>query len=98
MSIPGIAPIEKSVIRKVSLRLVPFIGLMFFIPGAAAASSALINTTGNIAGFVAPYITGALKDVAGSYQVPMIVAGSMMLLSAVIAMTLTLPAVPAAAR
>jgi MFS family permease len=31
MSIPDIAPIEKSVIRKVSLRLVPFIGLMFFI-------------------------------------------------------------------
>jgi hypothetical protein len=44
MSIPGIAPIEKSVIRKVSLRLVPFTGLMFFIPGeAAAVSSALIG-------------------------------------------------------
>jgi hypothetical protein len=37
---------------------------------------------------VAPYITGALKDMTGSYQVLMIVAGSMMLLSAVLATTL----------
>jgi nitrate/nitrite transporter NarK len=60
-----------------------------FLSGAAAAAGiALINTTGNLAGFVAPYITGALKDVTGSYQVPMIVAGSMMLLSAVLATTL----------
>jgi hypothetical protein len=44
MSISDVAPIEKSVIRKVSLRLVPFTGLMFFIPGeAAAVSSALIG-------------------------------------------------------
>lgn len=60
-----------------------------FLSGAAAAAGiALINTTGNIAGFVAPYITGSLKDMTGSYQMPMIVAGSMMLLSAVLATTL----------
>lgn len=60
-----------------------------FLSGAAAAAGiALINTTGNIAGFAAPYITGALKDMTGLYQVPMIVAGLTMLLSAVLATTL----------
>jgi nitrate/nitrite transporter NarK len=54
-----------------------------FLSGAAAAAGiALINTVGNLAGFLAPYITGAVKDATGSYQAPMFIVGAFMLLSA----------------
>ncbi|BCG00359.1 MFS transporter [Paraburkholderia sp. PGU19] len=57
-----------------------------FLSGAAAAAGiALINTVGNLAGFVAPYVTGALKDATGSYHAPMFVVGAFMLMSAVLA-------------
>jgi MFS family permease len=57
-----------------------------FLSGAAAAAGiALINTVGNLAGFVAPYLTGAMKDATGSYHAPMFVVGAFMLLSAVLA-------------
>lgn len=40
-----------------------------FLSGAAAAGGiALINSLGNISGFAAPYITGALRDVTGSQR------------------------------
>ncbi|MBB5391746.1 MULTISPECIES: MFS transporter [unclassified Herbaspirillum] len=56
-----------------------------FLSGAAAAAGiALINTVGNAAGFMAPFITGAIKDATGSYQAPMFVVGALMLLSAVV--------------
>ena len=56
-----------------------------FLSGAAAAAGiALINTIGNVAGFAAPFITGAVKDATGSYQAPMFVVGGVMLLSAVL--------------
>ena len=56
-----------------------------FLSGAAAAAGiALINTVGNVAGFAAPFITGAVKDATGSYQAPMFVVGGVMLLSAVL--------------
>ncbi|WP_027194931.1 MFS transporter [Paraburkholderia sprentiae] len=59
-----------------------------FLSGAAAAAGiALINTVGNVAGFVAPYLTGIGKDVSGSYQLPMLIVGAMMLMSAVLALT-----------
>lgn len=55
-----------------------------FLTGAAAAAGiALINTAGNVAGFAAGYITGALKDWTGSYVVPMFLVGGFMLLSAI---------------
>jgi MFS family permease len=54
-----------------------------FLSGAAAAAGiALINTVGNLAGFMAPYITGAVKDATGSYQAPMFIVGAFMLMSA----------------
>ncbi|WP_288115064.1 MFS transporter [Microbacterium sp. SCN 71-21] len=60
-----------------------------FLTGAAAAAGvALINTIGNIAGFSAPYITGAVHDWTGGYQVPMILVGVFMLLSAVLVVSL----------
>ena len=57
-----------------------------FLSGAAAAAGiALINTIGNVAGFAAPYVTGAVKDYTGLYQAPMIIVGAFMLLSAILA-------------
>lgn len=56
-----------------------------FLTGASAAAAiALINTIGNIAGFSAGYITGALHDATNSYTVPMFVVGGFMLLSALL--------------
>jgi MFS family permease len=56
-----------------------------FLTGAAAAAGiALINTIGNLAGFSAPYITGALSDATGGYEIPMFVVGFFLLLSAVL--------------
>ncbi|WOF24712.1 MFS transporter [Microbacterium betulae] len=56
-----------------------------FLTGAAAAAGvALINTVGNLAGFSAPYVTGALHDWTGGYEVPLFAVGFFMLLSAVL--------------
>jgi len=56
-----------------------------FLSGAAAAAGiALINTVGNAAGFIAPFVTGAIKDATGSYQLPMFVVGALMLLSSIV--------------
>jgi MFS family permease len=56
-----------------------------FLTGAAAAAGvALINTIGNLAGFSAPYITGAVHDWTGGYEAPMFIVGGFMLLSAVL--------------
>ncbi|GAA5202880.1 MFS transporter [Microbacterium jejuense] len=56
-----------------------------FLTGAAAAAGvALINTIGNLAGFSAPFITGAVHDWTGGYEVPMFIVGFVMLVSAVL--------------
>lgn len=61
-----------------------------FLTGvAAAAGVALINTIGNLAGFSAPYITGAVHDWTGGYEVPMFIVGGFMLLSAVLMIALS---------
>ncbi|MGO4613917.1 MFS transporter [Nocardia sp. 2YAB30] len=45
-----------------------------FLGGAAAAAGiAAINSVGNLAGFVSPYMIGALKDATGSTSIPMYV-------------------------
>ncbi|MGO4649371.1 MFS transporter [Nocardia sp. 2YAB30] len=47
-----------------------------FLSGAAAAGGiALINSIGNISGFVAPYVTGGLKDVTGTQRAGLWVVG-----------------------
>jgi MFS family permease len=61
-----------------------------FLTGAAAAAGiALINTVGNLAGFSAPYITGAVADLTAvdgepQFKVPMFIVGGFMLLSAIL--------------
>jgi len=67
-----------------------------FLTGAAAAAGvALINTIGNLAGFSAPYITGAVADATKSadgtpqYFVAMGIVGFFMLLSAILMIILS---------
>ncbi|MCD1265142.1 MFS transporter [Shinella sumterensis] len=61
-----------------------------FLSGpAAAAGIALINTIGNVAGFAAPYITGRVKDATGVYELPMFIVGAFLLLSAILAFSIT---------
>jgi MFS family permease len=56
-----------------------------FLSGAAAAAGvALINTIGNLGGFAAPYITGAVSDWTGGFQIPMFLVGFFMLLSSLL--------------
>ncbi|NNG38565.1 MFS transporter [Flexivirga sp. ID2601S] len=64
-----------------------------FLSGAAAASGiALINSVGNSAGFLAPYITGWLKDGTGSQKAGLWAVGIAMVLAGVLAVALrTLP-------
>jgi len=66
-----------------------------FLTGAAAAAGiALINTVGNIAGFSAPVITGAVADWTASadgtkhFELPMTIVGAFLLLSAVLMLVL----------
>jgi len=47
--------------------------------GAAAGGIALINSTCNISGYVAPQLTGLLRDATGGYMVPLLVTGAVIL-------------------
>jgi MFS family permease len=66
-----------------------------FLTGAAAAAGvALINTIGNLAGFSAPYITGAVADATAvdgdpQYFVPMIIVGGFLAVSAILMVILS---------
>jgi MFS transporter, ACS family, tartrate transporter len=49
---------------------------------AAAGGIAFINSVGNISGYIAPQITGLLRDATGGYMVPLLVTGVIMLIGA----------------
>ena len=56
-----------------------------FLTGAAAAGGiALINSLGNVSGFVAPYVTGGLADLTGSQRAGLWVVGAVTVLAAVL--------------
>ncbi len=55
----------------------------------AAAGIALINSVGNLAGFVSPFMVGAIKDATGSTTLAMWVLAASMLLGAVLAVLAT---------
>ncbi|MCP3799416.1 MFS transporter [Allokutzneria sp. A3M-2-11 16] len=60
-----------------------------FLSGVAAAGAiGLINSLGNLSGFAAPYITGALADLTGTQRAGMWVVGGAMVLSAVVVLAL----------
>jgi nitrate/nitrite transporter NarK len=55
-----------------------------FLSGtAAAAGIAAINSVGNLAGFVSPYLIGYLKDLTGSTQIGMYVLAGALVLGAI---------------
>ncbi|MBV1948464.1 MFS transporter [Streptomyces sp. BV129] len=54
---------------------------------AAAAGLALINSVGNLAGFVSPYMIGALKDSTGSAAIPMYVLAFSLVVGAAAVLT-----------
>ncbi|GAA4513970.1 MFS transporter [Brevibacterium yomogidense] len=60
-----------------------------FLTGAAAAAGiALINTIGNSAGFLAPYVTGILTDWTGTSNAGMWAVGAAMAIAGVITLVL----------
>ncbi|MHB9757696.1 MFS transporter [Streptomyces sp. BYX5S] len=54
---------------------------------AAAAGLAAINSVGNLAGFVSPYMIGALKDATGSTAIPMYVLALALVIGAAAVLT-----------
>lgn len=60
-----------------------------FLTGAAAAGGiALINSFGNLSGFVGPYITGWLHDATGNFKASMFLVAGFMAVAAVMAIAL----------
>jgi len=49
---------------------------------AAAGGIAFVNSVGNISGYLAPQVTGVLRDASGGYMVPMVVTGGVVLTAA----------------
>ncbi|MFI0820206.1 MFS transporter [Streptomyces sp. NPDC021098] len=54
---------------------------------AAAAGLAMINSVGNLAGFVSPYMIGSLKDATGSASIPMYVLALSLVVGAAAVLT-----------
>ncbi|MNR65463.1 putative tartrate transporter [compost metagenome] len=44
----------------------------------------MVNSVGNLAGFVSPYMVGALKDMTQSTQLPMYVLSAILVVGAVL--------------
>ncbi|MFC4949669.1 MFS transporter [Pseudonocardia sp. GCM10023141] len=60
-----------------------------FLTGVAAAGGiALINSFGNLSGFVGPYVTGWLQDLTGNNKAGMFVVAGFMVLSGVVVLLL----------
>lgn len=60
-----------------------------FLTGAAAAGGiALINSLGNLAGFVGPYVTGWLTDLTGNPKAGLWVVGAFMIAAGIVAVLL----------
>jgi ACS family tartrate transporter-like MFS transporter len=53
----------------------------FLSAAAAAGGIAVINSVGNISGYVAPQMVGLMRDMTGGYEVPMLVVGTVVFLS-----------------
>ena len=58
---------------------------------AAAAGIALINSVGNLGGFVGPTVMGWLRGLSGSYTAGLLVLASALVLEAVLVVSLKLP-------
>jgi MFS transporter, ACS family, tartrate transporter len=56
----------------------------FLGAAAAAAGIAFINSVGNISGYTAPQFVGLLHDFSGSYRMPMMVMGGLVVIGGII--------------
>lgn len=54
---------------------------------ALAGGIALINSTGNLAGFAAPYLIGFVKDTTGVATIALYITGAIMIIGAILTMT-----------
>jgi ACS family tartrate transporter-like MFS transporter len=61
---------------------------MFLSGAGAAAGIAMINSVGNLGGFVGPFAIGWLKNVTGSYSAGLYVVGATLAVSAVVTLML----------
>ncbi|MGB4269900.1 MAG: MFS transporter, partial [Spirochaetota bacterium] len=60
-----------------------------FLSGAAAAGAiGLINSSGNIGGYVGPYLIGIIKDITNSFEVSFVILSCMVLISGIMMLTL----------
>jgi ACS family tartrate transporter-like MFS transporter len=57
---------------------------MFLSGAGAAAGIAMINSVGNLGGFVGNFVIGLLKNVTGSYSAGLYVVGATLAVSAVV--------------
>lgn len=55
----------------------------FLVGASAAGGIALINSLGNLGGFVAPYVTGSLADATGTVKAGLWLVGGIMMLAAI---------------
>jgi MFS family permease len=65
---------------------------------ALAGGIALINSTGNLAGFAAPYLIGFVKDTTGVATVALYITGGIMIVGAILTMTVRQHRAVAAAK
>lgn len=56
----------------------------FLGASAAASGIAFINSVGNISGYAAPQLVGMLHDFSGSYRMPMLVMGTMVMVAGIL--------------
>ncbi|WP_246793190.1 MFS transporter [Burkholderia perseverans] len=69
---------------------------LFLSGSGAAAGIAMINSIGNLGGFVGPFAIGWLKGVTGGYAAGLYVVGASLALSAVLTLVLSRQAAPGA--
>ncbi|MGF6551305.1 nitrate/nitrite transporter NarK [Paraburkholderia youngii] len=62
---------------------------MFLSGAGAAAGIAMINSIGNLGGFVGPFAIGWLKNVTGGYTAGLYVVGATLAVSAVVTLMLS---------
>jgi ACS family tartrate transporter-like MFS transporter len=62
---------------------------MFLSGAGAAAGIAMINSIGNLGGFVGPFAIGWLKNTTGSYSAGLYVVGATLAMSSVITLLLS---------
>ena len=74
------------------------LGTAFLSGTAAAGGIALINSTGNLGGFVGPYLVGAIKDRTGSSVIALLILGGALLLMGILALTIRRQSTPSGSR